>query len=433
MQADLPDDPLVRETMAALGPGAKDATLDDLAAWIRQLEELCDSKDAALAPTSFRTDISGSCLSKFKASGTSTGRTKLQTKAVKGFAPLPELRMEKVSIKKKNARVEAKLRLSVERGPVLVLLTMTDLHGASRTLLAVTVDDNDLIPIKHPATTIEVTAVPFAPDQLLERLRIVEAKVKRQREHHARTSASPQPVVEEVSAQRQADGVEYSTKRYGSYILEKIVDREKGTVTYRSSGCPDPHCDDLNCTKASTTPPMVLKNGEMKISSDDPEMNDFVAPMLKNFQEHPERVVDLLRRREALLKEENAIRGKLPTAKPAQKKRMLNELEHKNAEYAKLTEHGLGRKGQLEGPEPRRRSCQTSHRRIRGVHRDQGETRHYLEPNEEEATVRAVGSQGNDFDASMNEIAAVADGREPGGSKELNGVSIRINGALIPS
>lgn len=49
MQADLPDDPLVRETMAALGPGAKDATLDDLAAWIRQLEELCGSQDSALA------------------------------------------------------------------------------------------------------------------------------------------------------------------------------------------------------------------------------------------------------------------------------------------------------------------------------------------------------------------------------------------------
>ena len=49
MQANMPDDPLVRETMAALGPGAKDATLDDLTAWIRQLEELGKSQDAKLA------------------------------------------------------------------------------------------------------------------------------------------------------------------------------------------------------------------------------------------------------------------------------------------------------------------------------------------------------------------------------------------------
>ncbi|KAH7712601.1 hypothetical protein AAVH_20051 [Aphelenchoides avenae] len=338
MQVDLSDDPLVRETMASLGPGAKDSTLDDLTAWIRQLEELCGAPDAALAPASFRTDIGGSCLSKFKASGTSTGRTKLQTKDVKGFAPLPELQMEKVSIKKKNARVEAKLRLSVERGPVLVLLTITDLHGASRTLLAVTVDDNDLIPIRHPATTIEATAVPFAPDQLLERLRIVEAKIKAQRGQHVKPSASPETAVEDTSAQRQADGVDYSTKRYGSYILEKVVNRETGTVTFRASGCPDPHCDDVNCTKVSTTPAMVLKNGEMKTASDDPETNDFLAPMLKNFQEHPERVVDLLRRKEALLKDVQAIREKLPTAKTAEKKRLLNELEHKNAEYAKLTD-----------------------------------------------------------------------------------------------
>lgn len=49
MQADLPYNLLLRETMASLGPGARDSTLDDLAAWIRQLEELCDTKDAELA------------------------------------------------------------------------------------------------------------------------------------------------------------------------------------------------------------------------------------------------------------------------------------------------------------------------------------------------------------------------------------------------
>ncbi|KAH7713203.1 hypothetical protein AAVH_19474 [Aphelenchoides avenae] len=160
--------------MASLGPGAKDSTFDDMTAWIRQLEEICASEDAALAPASFRTDLNGSCLSTFPASGhklaTTAQTTKLQTKAVKGYPPLTELHMEKVSCKKKNARGEAKLRLSVDRGPVLVLLTISDLDGATRTLRAVTEDDNDLIPIKHPATTIEATAILCAPDQLLERL-----------------------------------------------------------------------------------------------------------------------------------------------------------------------------------------------------------------------------------------------------------------------
>ncbi|KAH7716206.1 hypothetical protein AAVH_16398 [Aphelenchoides avenae] len=206
MQADVPDDPLVRETMALLGPGAKDSTLDDVAWWIRRLEELCGSQDAALAPTSFRTDVGGSCLSKFPASGDSSESTKLQTKAVKGYPPLPELHLEKVSSKKKNARGDAKLRLSVDRGALLVLLTITDLHGASRTLRVVTADENDLIPIRHPATTIEATVIPLAPEQLLERLRLVKEKVKRQHEHHAPTSASPQQGVEEASAQRQGGG-----------------------------------------------------------------------------------------------------------------------------------------------------------------------------------------------------------------------------------
>ncbi|KAH7712752.1 hypothetical protein AAVH_19897 [Aphelenchoides avenae] len=84
----------------------------------------------------------------------------------------------KVSSNKKNARGEAKLRLRVDRGPVLVLLTTTDLDGATHTLHAVTADDNALVPIKHPGTHIEATVIPFAPDELLKRLRHVEAKIK---------------------------------------------------------------------------------------------------------------------------------------------------------------------------------------------------------------------------------------------------------------
>ncbi|KAH7710538.1 hypothetical protein AAVH_22161, partial [Aphelenchoides avenae] len=134
-------------------------------------------------------NINGSCLSTFTASGNELETTariiELQTKAVKGYPPLPELRMEKVRSKKKNARGEAKLRLSVERGPILILLTITDLHGSTRTLRAVIAGENDLIPVRHSATTVEATAVPFAPDQLLERLRLVKARIEKQREQQA--------------------------------------------------------------------------------------------------------------------------------------------------------------------------------------------------------------------------------------------------------
>ncbi|KAH7694710.1 hypothetical protein AAVH_38239, partial [Aphelenchoides avenae] len=194
MQTDSPDDSLVREAIALLGPGAKDASLDDLTAWLLQLEELCGSQDPALAPASFRTDISGSCRSTFpecgKKQATTAQTTKLQTKDVKGYPSLPELQLEKVCSNKKNARGEAKLRLSVDRGPVLVMLTITDFDGATHTLRAVTADENDLIPIKHPGTRIEATVIPLAPDELLERLRHVEANIQAQRNHHVQPSAS---------------------------------------------------------------------------------------------------------------------------------------------------------------------------------------------------------------------------------------------------
>ncbi|KAH7712602.1 hypothetical protein AAVH_20052 [Aphelenchoides avenae] len=450
MQMDLPDDALMRETIASLGPAAKDFTLDDLATWIRQLEGLCDSQDAALATASFRTDINGSCLSKFPASGTSAERSKVQTKAVKGFAPLPELHMEKVSTKK-NARGEAKLSLSVERGQLLVLLTITDLDGATRTLRAVTTNDNDLIPIKHAATTIEATAIPFAPKQLLERLRNTEAKLKEKREQHVQPRASPQPVVEEASAQRQADRVEYSTKRFGSYVISKIVDRETGTVTFKSSGCSDPNCDDVNCTEASTTLALIMKNGEMNVDVGDPQLNDVLASMLKGFDSHPQRVFELHNRKEALLKEVQAIHEKLPTAKPAEKKRLNKELENKNAEYAKLTDlmfctaaggwlrapkeelDALVEKAKLKDPN----RVAANARQVLAAFDEYTASKEKLESTSNRTKKKRLSSllarKENEFDAAMNEIAAIALGSEQGHGTELNDVSIRMNGALIPS
>ncbi|KAH7694294.1 hypothetical protein AAVH_38663, partial [Aphelenchoides avenae] len=337
MQADLPYNLLLRETMASLGPGARDSTLDDLAAWIRQLEELCDTKDAELAPANFCIDINGSCLSTFTAFGnkpsTATRTIKLQTKAVKGYPPLPELRMEKMSCKKKNARGEAKLRLSV---PVLVLLTITDLHGASRMLRAVTEDDKALVPIKHPATTIEVTAVPLAPDQLLERLRLIVTQIKPNPEQNAQPSVSQQRSVAEAPAQRPADGVKYSTKRIGGQVIEQIFDPKTGTLTKKSSGCSNPHCDEVNCTAAPVTITWNVKTGETGYTTDDPLMNAVLGPMLKSSRENPRRQIDLCKRLATTLKEEEAIMERLPTAKPTEKKRLTKELESKKAEIANL-------------------------------------------------------------------------------------------------
>ncbi|KAH7696448.1 hypothetical protein AAVH_36480, partial [Aphelenchoides avenae] len=254
MQANLPHDPLVRETMATLGPGAKDSTLDDVTAWICQLEELCDSKDAALAPSSFRTDISGSCLSTFSGSG---------NKGRQGLPATSDLHMEKVSSKKKNTRGEAKLPLRVERGPLLVLLTITDLHGSTRTQRAVKEEENDLIPIKHLAATIEATVIPFGPDQLLARLRLIEAKIKAQREQHVMPSASPQRDVEAALASRPANGVKYWTKRIGGRVLQYIFDTEKETMTFKSSGCCSLACDQVSCTAASCTATRNFRTGEI--------------------------------------------------------------------------------------------------------------------------------------------------------------------------
>ncbi|KAH7705973.1 hypothetical protein AAVH_26809 [Aphelenchoides avenae] len=302
MQANLPDDPLMRETIASLGPGAKDSTIDDLTAWIRQLEELCVSKDTALA--------------------------KLQSKPVKGYPPLPKLHMEKVSSKKKNARGEARLRLSVERAPVLVLLTITDLHGVTRTLRAVAAGDNDLTPIKHPASTIEATAVPYAPNQLLERLRLVEAKIKEQRGQHLQQSASPQPVVEEASAQRQADGVRYMTKRIGGQVIEYSFDPTTGAFTTTSRGCSNPNCDDVNCTAAPFT--VTYKaNGEVDIALSrqwwcrNPRM--LLAPTPTSFHQNPRRQREIGKSLRAIFDKRNAITDKLETARLGEKQRLLEE------------------------------------------------------------------------------------------------------------
>ncbi|KAH7725285.1 hypothetical protein AAVH_07078 [Aphelenchoides avenae] len=304
MQTDSPDDSLVREAIALLVPGAKDFTLYDLTAWIRQLEELCGSHDPALAPASFRTDISGSCRSTFPECGkkpsTTTQTTKLQTKDVKDYPSLPELHMEKVSSNKKTARGEANLRLSVDRGPVLVMLTTIDPDGATHTLRA---------------------------------------------------------------------------------VLEYIYDSKKDTMTVKSSGCSNPDCDEANCSCTPTTHTWNVKTGETVYTSDGRR----VAPILQSFEGKRLRQLTLAQRGAAMAEEEKAIHEKLSTAKPAEKKRLMRELQKKNAQFAKL-------KNIME---------------------------------------RTAEKDSEDEDGSDQEGSEDEDGTEQQDSKELNNVSIRTNQALL--
>lgn len=60
--------------------------------------------------------------------------------------------------------------------------------------------------------------------------------------------------------------------------------------------------------------------------------------MLKSFQENPFRHIELSKRVASITKEFKAIREKLWVAKGGEKKRLIRELEDKNAEYAKLTD-----------------------------------------------------------------------------------------------
>ncbi|KAH7684555.1 hypothetical protein AAVH_40937, partial [Aphelenchoides avenae] len=244
----------------------------------------------------------------------------------------------KVSSKKKNARGDAKLRLSVENGPILVFLTITDLHGASRTLRVVTEEDDNLIPIKHPATTIEATAVPFAPDQLLQRLRLVSSKVKEQREQRVQPRAPPEQRVEKASDRRQPNFRKYMKKRIGGQVLEHFFDVENGTMTVKLSGCSNTHCNGVNCNAAPETMTLTVTTEEADYATDDPEMDEELAQMLTTFQNDPRRQVGLSKRVAHIVEEVRAIEEKFPTAKPREKKHRTKELEDRNAEYAKLND-----------------------------------------------------------------------------------------------
>ncbi|KAH7684552.1 hypothetical protein AAVH_40940, partial [Aphelenchoides avenae] len=191
----------------------------------------------------------------------------------------------------------------------------------------------DLIPIKNPVTTIEATAVPVAPDQLLERFRCVAAKMKPQREQHVQPSASSQRQAEKASTQRQADGVQYMTMRVDGQVFEVITDWAKRTATMKTSGCPDPHCVVANCPATIT---LNAETGETSYTADDPKMSAYLATMLKSLQENPDREAVLGKRSDTIENERNAIKERLSRAKPREKKRLTKQLENKNAEHAKL-------------------------------------------------------------------------------------------------
>lgn len=65
-------------------------------------------------------------------------------------------------------------------------------------------------------------------------------------------------------------------------------------------------------------------------------MNAVLAPVLKCFLKNPDHCCELYRRKAAILKEKKSIEEKLPIAKPAEKKRLIKELEKNEAEDDKL-------------------------------------------------------------------------------------------------
>ncbi|KAH7712753.1 hypothetical protein AAVH_19898 [Aphelenchoides avenae] len=134
-----------------------------------------------------------------------------------------------------------------------------------------------------------------------------------------------------------SDGVKYMKKKVDGQVPDCAFDPEKGMVTMKATGCPNPYCDNVNCPGAPITYTLNVKTREIAIeTTDDKPLDDVVATLLKSFQENPLRQLELSKRVVAVLKEEKAIHEKLTTAKPAEKKRLLKELDKTNADYAKL-------------------------------------------------------------------------------------------------
>ncbi|KAH7701160.1 hypothetical protein AAVH_31711, partial [Aphelenchoides avenae] len=235
----------------------------------------------------------------------------------------------------------------------------------------------------------------------------------------------------------------------GVQVIEQIFDPQKGTITLKSSGCSNPHC----VAAAPATVSLNVKAGETVFTTDGPQMNAVLASMLQSFQENPQRQVDLCKRADAILKEEKAIREKLPTAKPGEKKRLGKELEKKAAEYAKLKDLMLrtaGTSGWLGVPpvevfvlmtrakqkDPNRfeaLACQVC--AVLDEYAAIGEKLEYASNQKRKKQLsELLLCKSLEYDEVMNDIAAIADSDEPVNNEtneELNDVSIRINKSWI--
>ncbi|KAH7705989.1 hypothetical protein AAVH_26789 [Aphelenchoides avenae] len=174
-------------------------------------------------------------------------------------------------------------------------------------------------------------------------------------------------------------------------------------------------------------------------------MNAVLAPLLKSLMENPRRQLDLCKRAITITKEERAIKEKLSTAKPGEKKRLAKELENKKAEHAKLKDlmfRTAGTGGWMGVPheellallkkakqqDPKR--FEAPARRALAAHDEHNAIQEKLETTSSQTKKKRLstllGRKEIEFDEAMNEIAVIVDGSEEKDSTELNDVSIRL-------
>ncbi|KAH7676144.1 hypothetical protein AAVH_41947, partial [Aphelenchoides avenae] len=216
-------------------------------------------------------------------------------------------------------------------------------------------------------------------------------------------------------------------KRIGGRVMEHFYDVENGTMTVKFSGCSNPHCTKVNCNAEPDTITLTVTIDDADYATDGPKMDDELAEMLTTFQDDPRRPVDLSKRIAHIAEEVRAIEEKLPTAKPREKKHLTKELEGRNAECVKLNDilfraAETGRWLRVPKDELLALSDKAKRKnpnlvgaitmRVLDAIYDHDEIKEKLESTSNQAKKKRLymllGRKEIEFDAAMNEIAAIA-------------------------